>query len=119
MSKECQIYFNPNCSKCRSALDILRAENIAVEVVQYLDQPLKQEQLNVILDGLTDPISEIVRKDRRFYELGLVAEDYVSRGTVINLILKHPELMQRPLIYRDGEWSIARSTERVLEIVNG
>lgn len=118
MSEDCQIYFNPRCSKCRSALDILSAENVTVEVVHYLDQPMKQDQLNTILDGLTDPIPDLVRKDRRFSELGLAAEDYVTRDSVINLILKHPELMQRPLIHKNGKWSIARTPERVFQVVN-
>ena len=118
MSEDYQIYFNPQCSKCRSALDVLSTENVEVEVIHYLDQPIKQDQLNDILDGLTDPIPDLVRKDRRFSELGLIAEDYVTRDTVINLILQHPELMQRPLIHKDGKWSIARSPERVRQIVN-
>lgn len=118
MSEDYQIYFNPQCSKCRSALDVLSTENVDVEVIHYLDQPIKQDQLNDILDGLTDPIPDLVRKDRRFSELGLIAEDYVTRDTVINLILQHPELMQRPLIHKDGKWSIARSPEKVRQIVN-
>lgn len=117
MSKELQIYFNPNCSKCRSALKLLDENNALYEVVEYLDHPLERSQLNAILDGLTDPISDLVRKDRKFLELGLVAEDYVKRDSVIDLILKHPELMQRPLIHKNGNWSIARSPQKVLEIL--
>ena len=118
MRKDCQIYFNPSCSKCRSALDILSNENVAVEVVHYLDIPMEQDQLSTILDGLADPIPDLVRKDRKFSELGLIAEDYVTRDTVISLILQHPELMQRPLIQKAGKWFIARSPERVRQIVN-
>lgn len=118
MNKDYQIYFNPRCSKCRSALDILSTENIEVEVVHYLDQPMNEDQLHAILDGLTDPIPDLVRKDRKFSELGLIAEDYVTRDMVANLILQHPELMQRPLIHKDGKWSIARSPEKVRQIVD-
>lgn len=117
MSKDLQIYFNPNCSKCRSALEILDAENSPYEVVRYLDHPLDRSQLEVLLDNLSDPISDLVRKDQRFSELGLDATDYVTRDSVVNLILKHPELMQRPLIHKKGKWSIARSPEKVLEIL--
>ena len=117
MSEDYQIYYNPNCSKCRSALEILKKEDLSVEVIQYLHQPMDRPQLEAIVDMLTDPIPELVRKDRRFSELNLVADDYVTRDAVINLILQHPELMQRPLIQKDGKLSIARSPERVLEIV--
>ena len=117
MSKDLQIYFNPNCSKCRSALEILDSESTSFEVVRYLDHPLSRDQLRVIIDNLFDPISDLVRKDRKFSELGLDATDYVTRDSVIDLLLEHPELMQRPLIKKNGEWTIARSQERVLEIL--
>ncbi|MCY3540896.1 MAG: arsenate reductase [Gammaproteobacteria bacterium] len=117
MSEDLQIYFNPNCSKCRSALEILNDENSTFEVVKYLDHPLERCQLEVILDNLSDPISDLVRKDRRFSELGLDASDYTTQDSVVNLLLKHPELMQRPLIQKNGKWSITRSPEKVLEIL--
>ena len=117
MSKDLQIYFNPNCSKCRSALEILDTENSTFEVVRYLEHPLERGQLEVILDNLSDPISDLVRNDRRFSELGLDAADYTTRDSVVNLILEYPELMQRPLIHKNGKWSIARSPEKVLEIL--
>ena len=117
MSEECQIYYNPNCSKCRSALEILETEGLSVEVIQYLHQPMDRSQLEAIVDMLTDPISELVRKDRRFSDLGLDPADYVTRDAVISLLLQYSELMQRPLIQKDGKISIARSPERVLEIV--
>lgn len=95
----------------------MEAEDVEVEVIRYLDQPMERTQLDAIVDILTDPIPDLIRKDRRFSELELVAEDYISRDAVTNLILKHPELMQRPLIKKDGKLSIARSPEKVLEIV--
>ena len=117
MSKDLQIYFNPNCSKCRSALEILDADDSPFKIVRYLEHPLERGQLEVLVDNLSDPVSDLVRKDRRFLELGLLAEDYVRRDSVIDLILQHPELMQRPLIHKNGTWSIARSPEKVLEIL--
>lgn len=117
MSKDLQIYFNPNCSKCRSALEIVGSEGTSFEVVRYLDHPLSRDQLEVIIDNLYDPIPDLVRKDRIFSELGLDAADYVTRDSVVNLLLTQPELMQRPLIQKNGKWSIARSKEKVLEIL--
>ncbi|MXZ44968.1 MAG: arsenate reductase (glutaredoxin) [Gammaproteobacteria bacterium] len=117
MSKDLQIYFNPNCSKCRSALEIVGSEGTSFEVVLYLDHPLSRDQLEVIIDNLYDPIPDLVRKDRKFSELGLDATDYRTRDSVIDLLLEHPELMQRPLIQKKGKWSIARSQEKVLEIL--
>jgi len=58
-----------------------------------------------------------VRKDKRFTELGLRAEDYVTRDTVIALLLRHPELMQRPVVFRGAHAIIARPADKVLELL--
>lgn len=95
----------------------MNSKSTSFEVVRYLDHPLSRDQLEVIIDNLYDPIPDLVRKDRKFSELGLVATDYVTQDSVIDLLLQHPELMQRPLIQKNGKWSVARSQERVLEIL--
>lgn len=58
-----------------------------------------------------------MRKDKRFGELGLRAEDYVTRDAVIELLLRHPELMQRPVVFRRSRAIIARPAEKVLELL--
>ena len=57
-----------------------------------------------------------MRKDKRFHELGLRATDYTSREQVIELLLQHPELMERPVVIRGQRAVIARPAERVLEL---
>ena len=62
---------------------------------------------------LGTPVDELVRKDKRFDELNLNATDYTSKEKVIELLLLHPELMQRPIVIRDGRAVIARPAERL------
>jgi arsenate reductase len=62
---------------------------------------------------LTTPVEDLVRKDKRFTELKLNAADYTTREQVIELLLQHPELMQRPIIVRDGRAVIARPAEKL------
>ena len=59
-----------------------------------------------------------MRKDKKFKELGLNADDYVTRTAVVDLLLKHPALMQRPVIVRDRRAVIARPSEKVLELLD-
>ena len=66
---------------------------------------------------LESPPAELVRKDKRFAELGLKSEDYLDRESVIELLLKHPELMQRPIVIRGERAIIARPGEKVLELL--
>jgi len=87
-------------------------------VIEYLKSPLGREDFERFLDLLPDEPAELVRKDKKFKELGLNADDYVTREAVVNVLLQHPELMQRPVIIRDQKAVIARPSERVLELLD-
>lgn len=111
------VYHNPACGKSRGALEILRERAVACDVVEYLRQPLDRATLARILSLLPDPPAALVRKDKRFAELGLDAAAYTTAAAVIDLLLAHPELMERPVIVRGGRAVIARPSEKVLEIL--
>ena len=67
---------------------------------------------------MPDEPAELVRKDKKFKELGLNADDYVTREAVVEVLLRHPELMQRPVIIKDQKAVIARPSEKVLELLD-
>ena len=52
-------------------------------------------------------------------ELGLDAADYTTRATVVKLLLEHPELMERPVVFRGKRAVIARPSENVLSLIDG
>ncbi|HZR85014.1 MAG TPA: arsenate reductase (glutaredoxin) [Candidatus Binatia bacterium] len=116
MGESVRVYHNPVCSKSRGALDILRERGVETDVVEYLQTPPDRATLARFLDLLPGPPAELVRKDKRFRELGLDEKDYVTREQVIDLLLAHPELMERPVVIRGGRAVIARPSERVLEL---
>ena len=111
------VYHNPVCSKSRGALDILRERGVAHDVVEYLKQPLDRRTLERIVSLLGGNPGDLVRKDKRFAELGLQAGDYTTADAVVELLLRHPELMERPVVIRGGRAVIARPSERVLELL--
>lgn len=110
------VYHNPACGKSRGALEILGERGVAPEVVEYLKTPLDRATLEHFLDLLPGAPAELVRKDKRFKELGLNEADYVSRAQVLAVLLEHPELMERPVVIHAGRAIIARPSERVLEL---
>lgn len=112
------IYHNPVCSKSRGALDILKERGVDHDVVEYLQAPPTRATLARILDLLAGPPADLVRKDKRFRELGLDAADYTTRDQVVALLLAHPELMERPVVIHGGRAVIARPSERVLELLD-
>jgi len=111
------VYHNPACSKSRGALDILGERGVDTDVVEYLQAPPDRAALERIIDTIPDPPAELVRKDQRFKDLGLDAGDYVDRESVIALLLDHPELMQRPVVFRGERAVIARPSDKVLELL--
>ena len=62
---------------------------------------------------LENPPADLVRKDKRFEELKLKPEDYTTKEKVVALLLKHPELMQRPIVIRGKRAVIARPPEKL------
>ncbi len=97
-------------------MDILKERGIDFGVVQYLKEPPDRATYERMLDALADPPADLVRKDKRFQELGLDAGDYTTREAVIDVLLEHPELMQRPVIFRGDRAVLARPSEKVLEL---
>lgn len=112
------IYHNPACGKSRGALEILRERGIDCDIVEYLKQPLDRATLERFIDVLPGTPADLVRKDKRFKELGLDEGDYVTREQVVAVLLKHPELMERPVVIRGRRAVIARPSEKVADILD-
>jgi arsenate reductase len=111
------VFHNPSCSKSRGALQILADEGIETDVVEYLKAPPDRATLERIVDTIPNPPAELVRKDKRFKELGLDPADYTERDAVVALLLEHPELMERPVVFHGDRAVIARPSELVLDLV--
>lgn len=107
------ILHNPRCSTSRSALDQAKESGTEVEVVQYLKEPLTETGLRDLLAKLEDPPTDLVRRDATFKELGLTDGEVVTRDQVVAVLLRHPELMQRPVLIRGDRAIIGRPKDRV------
>jgi arsenate reductase len=112
-----QVFHNPQCSKSRGALEILTERGVSADVVEYLETPPDRATLERIVDALPDEPAALVRHDKRFGELGLDPDGYTSRGAVVGLLLEHPELMERPVVFVGERAVIARPSEKVLELL--
>ena len=95
-------------------LEILHARGVEFDVVEYLKTPLDRADFQRILDAIPDPPADLVRKDKKFGELGLNADDYTTKAAVIDILLEHPVLMQRPIVFKGDEALICRPSDKVL-----
>ena len=110
MRNDIEVYFNSRCSKCRTLVKLLTERGLEVGYRHYLDSPLSREEIEVLLEklGLVDP-AQIVRKEEAVYtELGLAS---ATRAGLMNALARHPILLERPIVCRNGKAVIARPPE--------
>ncbi len=108
------LFHNPSCSKSRAAKDLVADKGIDVEVVQYLKAPPSRSELEAIVAGLDGEPAELIRtKDPKFTALGLDPTDYATAAAVVDLLVEHPEVMERPVLFVDGKAAIGRPIERI------
>ncbi len=116
------LYHNPRCTKSRQALDIAMAAEPSggfdLNIVKYLDTPPSADELRAILAKLEDEPSKLVRREN-WTELGITAGDVATADGVVDVLGRHPELMERPLIVTADRAFIGRPTERVTEFFGG
>ena len=108
------VYHNPACGQSRGVLEILRDRGVEFDVVEYLKTPPGRADLERILDAIPDEPATLVRKDKRFGELGLDESAHTTRESVVALLLEHPELMARPVVCSGDDALICRPSDTVL-----
>ena len=78
---------------------------------------MERSDLERFLEMLPGEPAELIREDNHFKQLGLDIDDYQSADAVIELLLEHPKLMQRPVVVRGDQAVIARPSEQVEELL--
>lgn len=109
------LYHNPRCSKSRAALELLRAKGVSVRLIEYLKNPptrAELQQLAKILGGA----HHMVRDNEEAYrDAGLAPSS--SDKEIIDAIVAHPILLQRPILTRDGKAKVGRPPEAILDLL--
>lgn len=116
MAEETVIYHNTRCSKSRQACTLLHEQGIEPRVVEYLTTPPTAEELTGLLAllGMT-PLALIRKQDAR--KLGLDLANYAPEA-LIDLMVQHPILIERPIVVRGGRAVLGRPPERVFELLS-
>ncbi|GGT45249.1 arsenate reductase [Streptomyces kurssanovii] len=112
-----EIWINPACSKCRSAVDLLDAEGAEYTVRRYLEDVPTEEEIRAVLERLGLEPWDITRTGEAVAkELGIAdwPRDAASRDRWVAALSEHPKLIQRPIITADdGSAVVGRSEEAV------
>lgn len=117
-----EIWINPACSKCRSALRLLDEEGAEYTVRRYLEDVPSADEIRAVLDRLGLEPWDITRTgEQEARELGLTAwpRDAASRDRWVEALAAHPKLIQRPLITADdGTAVVGRSEEAIRDALS-
>jgi arsenate reductase (glutaredoxin) len=117
-----EIWINPHCSKCRSALSLLDAEGADYTVRRYLEEPPTAAELEDVLGRLGLEPWDITRTgEQAAKDLGIASwpQDADNRGRWIEALASHPSLIQRPIITADdGSAVVGRSPESVKSVLD-
>lgn len=111
------IYHNPRCSKSRQALALLQDRDITPDVIEYLKTPPDAATLGRLLDLLGLQPRELMRTKEAEYKASGADDPALSRDELVALMVKHPRLIERPIVVAGGRAAIGRPPERVLDII--
>jgi arsenate reductase len=111
------IYHNPDCGTSRNTLAMIRNAGIEPSVIEYLQNPPGRDQLKTMITDAGLSVREAIReKGTPFDELGL-ADPSLSDGQLLDAMLAHPILINRPFVITPIGTRLCRPSEVVLDIL--
>ncbi len=114
--QELIIYHNGICSKSKGALELLQEQNIPHTIRWYLTDPLTKEELQKLLTKLSLKPSEIVRRNEPLFKEKFEGKE-IQESEWIELLISHPELIERPIVENASMAVVARPAEKLLELL--
>lgn len=110
---ELTIYQKPTCSTCRQAVQILKESGKPFTAINYYEKPFTTSQLKALLQKANLSPKDVLRTKEEVYEkLGLAKKD-LSDDALIGLMVKHPDLIQRPIVEKGEKAMLARPAETI------
>ena len=112
------IYHNPACGTSRNTLAMIRASGVEPEVIEYVKTPPSRQRLVALINAMGGDVRAVIReKGTPYAELGL-ANPNLSDDALIDAMLQHPILINRPIVVTAKGVKLCRPSELVLEILD-
>ena len=114
---EVTIYHNPACGTSRNTLGLIRNAGIEPRVIEYLKTPPDRARLQSLIASMGIPVRDVVRtKEPVYAELGLADAD-ADDDALLDAMIAHPVLINRPIVVTSLGTNLCRPSERVLDIL--
>lgn len=114
---ELTLYHNPRCSKSRSALELLEGRGLTPTIVRYLETPPTAPELQDVLNKLGIAPRQLLRTGEDEYKQLDLADSDLSDEQLIEAMVAHPRLIERPILVAGDRATVGRPPEKVLEIL--
>lgn len=110
------IYHNPRCSKSREGLVLLEKSEKDFEVIKYLESLLNEEELKTIISKLGIKPIDLIRTNEAIWKSDYKAKELTDQQ-IIKAMVKHPKLIERPIVVNGNKAVIGRPKEQILKII--
>jgi arsenate reductase len=117
MSDKITIYQKPTCSKCREAIGILKEQGVEFEAINYYETPVTSVELKQLIEKLGISAKDLLRKGEQLYRDLEIGKRELTDDELIDLMIEHPDLMQRPIVVRGDKAVLARPPENLCELL--
>ena len=114
---EITIYHNPKCSTSRNVLALIRNTGGEPEIVEYLKTPPTREKLMALISQMNVPVREIIRRKEALYDELALNNSALGDDALVDAMLAHPILMNRPIVETTLGTRLCRPQELVFEIL--
>ncbi|TKY83787.1 glutaredoxin-dependent arsenate reductase [Pectobacterium polonicum] len=111
------IYHNPDCGTSRNTLEMIRNSGTEPTVIYYLDTPPSRDELVTLIGNMGITVRALLRKNVEPYTLLGLAEERFTDEQLIDFMLQHPILINRPIVVTPQGTRLCRPSERVLDIL--
>jgi len=111
------IYQKPSCSTCRQVYTVLKESGVDFDSVNYYTDPIPKAKLVSLVKKMGIPAAGLLRTKEQMYRSLGIAEKTLRDGEIIDLMIKHPDLMQRPIVEKGAKAILARPADRIKEIL--
>ena len=111
------IFHNPRCSKSRQTLQILKDNECDTEIILYLETAIDQSVLKSVIKKISLSPRELLRKGEQDFKDNDLKNKNLSDQEIIEFMVKHPKLIERPIVIKGNKATLGRPPENVLELI--
>jgi len=111
------VYQKPTCTTCRTVYKALVDAGVDFDAVDYYIDPIPKTKLKELLRKMGISARDLIRSKEPLYKELKLAGKQLSEDEILDLMVKHPDLIQRPIVEKGARAILARPAERIREIL--